>query len=482
MGFRRLLVPVLSFSSLVVACTGGSASSPSVLSSPSRSISTPVDPVPVLAAPDDAAGHFELVGSDPLFARGMNAGLAVDGGYAYVGSRTDGSPGHRHPGVLVVDVRDPRRPAVVGEIGPPHEATEGASSRELRVWRARHLLIVLNIRCSRDGHDCAELGSWSVDFYDIQGDLHAAPVFVSEYVPDAEPHEMFLWTDPDDPARAVLFLSAPTTAELLAIDISGAANGRFRLLASWDGGFTEAEAALHSLSVSQDGDRAYLAYLAAGFLVLDTSEVAAGTPHPELRQITPSDSRIVWDGHGAHSAIALPGRSLVLLTEEVYGGPMGGCPWGWIRFVDIRDPVHPRLVSGFGVAPWNDVEACSEIDPEVDARASFSSHDPTATEHLALVSWHAVGLVAIATDDPAAPALAAVFRPEPLGRVGTEDPELTSGSTKVATWSYPIVSDGLVYVVDIRNGLFIVRYEGPHAGEIDSRGFLEGNSNQTAAR
>jgi hypothetical protein len=139
-------------------------------------------------------------------------------------------------------------------------------------------------------------------------------------------------------------------------------------------------------------------------------------------------------------------------------------------------------VSGFGIEPWNDIESCSDVDPEVDSTASFSSHDPTATEHLALVSWHAVGLVAIATDDPEAPALAAAFRPEPLGHVSTEDPELTSGSTKVAMWSYPIVSDGLIYVVDIRNGLFILRYEGPHAGEIASRGFLEGNSNQTAAR
>jgi hypothetical protein len=441
-----------------------------------------VDPAPHLAAVDDASGSLELVGSDPLLARGMNAGLAVDGGYAYVGSRTDGSHGHRHPGVLVVDVRDPARPEVVGEIGRPHEGLEGSSSRELRVWRARSLLIVLNIRCDRESHDCVGPGSWSVEFYDIEGPRHARPAFVSDYVPRNEPHEMFLWIDPHDPARALLYLSAPTTAELLVIDISDAANGRFRELASWDGGFTDAQGALHSLSVSQSGDRAYLAYLTAGFLVLDTTEVAAGSRHPDLRQITSSEGRVVWDGHGAHSAIAIPGRPLVLLTEEVYGGSVGGCPWGWVRFVDISDPVAPRLVSGFGIAPWNDIETCSDVDPELNETASFSSHDPTATEHLAFVAWHAVGLVAILTDHPDAPALAAVFRPEPLGHVSTEDPELTSGSTKVATWSYPIISDGLIYVVDIRNGLFILRYEGPHAGEVSSRGFLEGNSDQGAAR
>jgi hypothetical protein len=44
-------------------------------------------------------------------------------------------------------------------------------------------------------------------------------------------------------------------------------------------------------------------------------------------------------------------------------------------------------------------------------------------------------------------------------------------------WSFPIVNDGLVYVVDIRNGLYVLRYTGPHAGEVAGLGFLEGNSN-----
>jgi hypothetical protein len=44
-------------------------------------------------------------------------------------------------------------------------------------------------------------------------------------------------------------------------------------------------------------------------------------------------------------------------------------------------------------------------------------------------------------------------------------------------WSFPIVSDGLIYVVDVRNGLYILRYTGPRAGELDRISFLEGNSN-----
>lgn len=52
-------------------------------------------------APDQRLpGTLRLVGHEPLFGRGMNTGLAVWHGYAYVGNRTDGSPGHPHAGVL----------------------------------------------------------------------------------------------------------------------------------------------------------------------------------------------------------------------------------------------------------------------------------------------------------------------------------------------------------------------------------------------
>ena len=80
------------------------------------------------------------------------------------------------------------------------------------------------------------------------------------------------------------------------------------------------------------------------------------------------------------------------------------------------------------------------------------------------------------TNDPARPEPLAEFVPEPLSSVATEDPGLTEGPDKVAMWSYPIVKDGLIYVVDVRNGLYVLRYKGPYAGELHVE-FLEGNSN-----
>src|SRR5688500_14227404 len=93
-------------------------------------------------APTPMPGKFEQIGHHPLMMRGMNAALAVYNGYAYVGNRTDGS--HLNPGVFVVDVRDPGKPAIVKEMGPPDEGLPTQSSRELRILPDQKLLLVLN--------------------------------------------------------------------------------------------------------------------------------------------------------------------------------------------------------------------------------------------------------------------------------------------------------------------------------------------------
>ena len=99
--------------------------------------------------------NLKLVGRSSLRARGMNAAPAMYKNFLYVGSRTDGSAGHERAGVLVVNIGNPRHPRVIGEIGPPHEGTPSQSSRELRVWPEKNLLIVMNFACSTFIHVCA---------------------------------------------------------------------------------------------------------------------------------------------------------------------------------------------------------------------------------------------------------------------------------------------------------------------------------------
>jgi hypothetical protein len=503
------------------------------------------------AAP--SASNVELVGHDPLFGRGMNAALAIYDHYVYVGNRTDGSSvcvgasglpsgtncPHPHPGILIVDVRNPAKPAVVGAIGPPDAGGIGVTTRELRVWPDKKLLIVMNFRCSSVIHACAKGTDkqfpFDIAFYDLT--IPTQPKFMSTYVPTSKagvqvkPHEMFLWVDPNDKDRGLLFLSTPTTSvdpalpNLIVADISQASRGGSVTEVAegnWNGMFPGTDRPdyplaskekgicgpygcnlfVHSVSVTADGTRAYLSMEAGQFLVLDTSSVAVASSNGKVISlnadlITQPSDRPVWEQTPAdpaavpdicktacpngHSAVQVPGRPYVVTTDEVYGtftDPSAGCPWGWEHFIDVRDAAHPKIVGEYKIA--QDMQPfCGSAgdDARTDQYTSYSSHNPTVLPDLAIATWHSGGLQVTDISDPSQPSQAGSYVPAPLAHVATEDPALGRGAGDVIFWSYPIIKDGLIYLIDVRNGLYIFRYTGPHADEVANVKFLEGNSN-----
>jgi hypothetical protein len=487
--------------------------------------------------------NFTLVGHNPLFGRGMNAAPALYQHFVYVGNRTDGSSRcglndprfavdpnscpHPHPGILVVDVADPSTPTVVGEMGPPHAGQVGITTRELRVWPQKKLLMVMTFRCSSVIHACPPGNDttfpFDIKFFDLSDPVH--PAFLSSYVPRSlagtlvKPHEMYLWVDPKDPDRALLWLSTPSTSvdparpNFMIVDISGVpSGGAVREVAegNWNQFFPGAanpanydfDLSLHSMTPSFAGTRTYLAYLRGGFGVLDTSKVAANqvpvgtveslnddllTPAPFPTWGTgPTCAGHTPAGCGeSHSAVPLPGRPFAITIDEVYGTftvASFGWPWGWARLWNVAQPRRPHILGEYKIL---ENTSAFENDPAHDAVTeqfrSYSSHNPTATRNIVLDSWHSGGEQAIDVSDPGHPVQAGWFSPTPLASVANEDPALSAGDdargNKVVIWSFPIVMDGLIYVVDIRNGLYILDYDGPHAGEVDGISFLEGNSN-----
>ena len=443
----------------------------------------------VVVAQGKAKGSFELLGHSSLNNRGMNAALAVHENYAYVGSRTDAKANNANgAGVMVVDVSKPKSPEVVGQIGPPHEANEGETSRELRVWRDEEILIVMNLgsNCASYLHGCSpRTVDDNLRFYDISGKNAASPKFLSEYKPSVNPHEMYLWQDPKRSGRALLYMSTPGGGtHLLVTDISNARKGKFVELAKqpFAVGDSGNDNRLHSLTVTPDGNRATFAYLEAGFYVADTSEFARGEKKPEAKIITDPKSAPRWAeavGPGAHSAVPLFGTDYTLVTDEVYGEALraldsGGCPWGWVRMIDHRNAEKPKVVAEYKL-PQNDPDFCTTDVPRPSS--SYSAHNPTVTPNLAFVTWHSGGLQAIDISNPKKPTQAAEFVPTPEPVVVQEDPALSAGQDKVVMWSFPVIQDGLIYVVDLRNGLYILEYKGRHAGEVSKVDFLEGNSN-----
>jgi hypothetical protein len=438
------------------------------------STSTASDPLPTESQPTPSTGFFELIGHSPLLNRGMNAGLAVYGNYAYVGSRTDGS--HANAGVFVLDISNPANPQVVYQVGPPAEGIIGQTSRELRVWHDQELLLVLHFDCEAGLHDCEQsFTPPNVSFYDISGANAAQPSLIATYTLPRTPHEFVLWDDPNVNGRALLYVSTPGSISdnLLVLDISQARSGLFQEVSSWSAPFGLSRGTLHSLGLSVDGRRAYLAYLRNGFMIVDTSELAANIPNPQIRLLTPPENWPQWSGPGPHSAVKLFGKPYALVTEEVYGT----CPWGWTSLIDITDESVPRIVAEYKLDPYNRIEHCAETTAERYRFTSFSSHNPTVTKNLAFITWHSGGLQAVSIENPLAPTQVAQFLPEPLPFVETEDPALSSGPDKVVMWSYPIIKDGLIYVVDVRNGFHILKYRGPFEDEVAQIHFLEGNSN-----
>jgi hypothetical protein len=446
-------------------------------------------------------GAFAQVGHEPLLHRGMNAAIAVHRDRAYIGSRTDGGhAGQPQGGLMVVDVSRPSKPKLANG---PLDARPGESTRELRVWRSQDVLIVLNTNCGVGPtlHHCTQPSISNIRFYDIAGRNASRPRLLHQF--DVDTHEFFLWEDPADPERALIFAgNASSTCAtrggapscpFSVWDISQVPEGKAPVtLYSGLHGYTRYPAApdpvqkptggLHSLTVSNDGSRAYWALLTGGFAIVDVSEFAEGAPFPQPRPITRNEDRPAWAGPGAHSAAKLWGRDWAWVSDEVYGtatAPDHGCPWGWARMIDISDPEAPT-VQGEYREPENDPASCDEWNPP---QTSYSAHNPTLTPHIAFSTWHSGGLEAISVEDPRRPYQLAEFKPEPLEQVLLEDPRLSSDpdtgrDEKVVMWSYPVIDDGLIYVVDLRNGLYILEYKGAFAKEVNGIRFLDGNSNQ----
>ena len=493
--------------------------------------------------------NFVLVGHNALFNRGMNAALAVvkkhGRTYVYIGNRTDGSSRcgagdprgvanpdgcpHVRPGILIVDATNPSNPTVAGEIpasaAVPNAVGQpvGVTSRELRIWPRKNLLIELAFRCSSVIHACPPGNDTTFPFYykfwNISDPLH--PQLISTHVTRSaaglavKPHEFYLWIDPNDANRALLWESTPSVSvdpnrpNFVVEDISDVpSGGAVRLVAqgNWNQFFPGAsdpanydfDLSLHSMTPTANGLRTYLAYLRGGFGILDTSKIARNQVPPGTVEnlnddlLTPVPF-LTWgtgphcDGHTAagcsesHSAVPIPGRPFALTVDEVYGTftvSSFGWPWGWVRLIDVRNPAAASIVGEYKLEQNSPAfQGSPGDDPATEQFTSYSSHNPTVLPDLAFDDWHSGGIQAIGIDNPSQPAQDGWFSPTPLSSVATEDPALSRGPNKVVMWSFPIIQNGLIYAVDIRNGLYILRYTGPHSGEVRNISFLEGNSN-----
>ena len=447
-----------------------------------------------VSAQNTKTGSLTQVGHEPLMDRGMNAAMAIQGDFAYIGSRTDG--GHvdengdpmPHGGIMVVDISDPSNPELQG---PPFDANAGESTRELRVWRSQDVLIVLNTNCGVGDalHHCTAPSISNFRFYDISGDNASDPQLLNQF--DVNTHEFFLWEDPNDPERALIFAGSAgsscgtsggsPTCPFSVWDISGVPDGDAPVtLFSGLHGFTRFPAQPltcagpdGSPALADDQQRRQQGVLrAADRRVRRGRRVRLREPRPDAAaaqdHAQPEPARVV--GAGSPQRGQAWGRDWAWVSDEVYGTATGsghGCPWGWARMIDISDPTAPTVEADYRL-PENQESSCDDWDP---AHTSYSAHNPTLTPHIAFTTWHSGGFQAVSIQNAHRPYQLAEFFPEPLDMVMLEDPRLsndpdTGRNEKVVMWSYPIVQDGLIYVIDLRNGLYVLRYKGAFENEV----------------
>jgi hypothetical protein len=262
-------------------------------------------------------------------------------------------------------------------------------------------------------------------------------------------------TDPKAPSLAAVFdLGADAARPFGAFDSSG--------------GY------LHSLSVSDDGTRAYMGTWDWGLYVADTSTLAAGSPGA----VVPVGAPATYLGN-VHGGVKVPGKPYAVLVQEGYAGVFtpgvatSGCPFGWLRMLDLSIENAPRLTGGEFKLRENDCDRATALN------GTFTSHNQTVFPNVALVPWYGGGLRAVDISNPKAPVEAGAFVPKPTFTPDYRDNRLyfrNDDRWTGAMWSYPVVQNGLIYIVDIDLGLFVLRYTGKHAKEVSRAVYVEGNS------
>jgi hypothetical protein len=432
-------------------------------------------PAPGGAAPVVAAQsryglikNFQQIGATTLGNRGVNSPVAVAGKCVYVGDRYDKN------GIAIVDVSNPRKPRQVGTIAPER----GSTQREIRADKSLGMLVVMM-------YSLGGIGSTTGNYlkvYDIRNCTRPTLLSTYDFGPRS-PHEFFLWKDPKKPGRALAYVTmAIYTPDLEVIDLTNksspalltvydttADNARPLNAFNSDGGY------LHSISVSDDGKKAYLGTWDFGMYVADTSLLADASPAPVIR---PAGAPVFYTGN-VHGAVKVPGKPYAVLVEEGYAGVYtdvveeSGCPFGWLRMADLTNEAAPTLTGAEYKLPENDCTRSRQLN------GTFTSHNQTVFPNVALLAYYGGGLRAVDISNPKSVSEAGAFVPKPTFEPDMRDSRLyfkNSERWTGAMWSYPVVQDGLIYVVDIDLGLFILRYTGPHAKEVSQAVFVEGNS------
>ena len=217
-------------------------------------------------------------------------------------------------GVNVMDMSDPSNPTLAARLLTPAMDTPHES---LVLSRERGLLAAVA------GNLTTNVGQ--IDIYDISNDCRQ-PELRSSTPMGFLGHESGLSAD-----GLTFYSASPAGQTLVAVDISNPALP----VPIWFGNYDS-----HGLSLSADGNRAYVAGTGSGLIILDTTEIQARVPNPNV----PVVARLQWKSMSIpQNAIPISIKGHPYLVEIDEFGAQSEVGAG--RIIDIADERSPRVVS-----------------------------------------------------------------------------------------------------------------------------------------
>jgi hypothetical protein len=228
-------------------------------------------------------------------------------------------------GVAVLDMTDPRNPVrtttlVTPAMQTPHESVNISVQRGI-------LAAVMGNPTQYPG---------GIDVYDISEDCRNPVPMAVAFPATPFGHESGMAPD-----GQTFYPTSIGTSHTTAVDISNPRLPR----PLWTGEYNT-----HGMSVSDDGNRGYLA-TGDGLVIIDLSEVQARKPDPQVREI----SRLTWSNITIPQVaipVTIDGKPYVVEVDE-YSSPEGGGGGvsghgdvvGAARVIDVSDETKPFVVS-----------------------------------------------------------------------------------------------------------------------------------------
>ena len=219
----------------------------------------------------------------------------------------------------------------------------------------------------------------------------------------------------------------------------------------------ESHRAAHHHSIIR-GDRAYAGWVDSGLVILDISDISSpqfvsqldfGTrstrPLPDSH-FRSSASLLHGAGSMTHSAVPIPGKELLVVTEEaVRDNCMEVKKSVWV--VDISDEKKPVVIGQFPVPEGDFCDRGGRFGPH---NVHEMRPGTFQSDSLIFLTYFNGGIRVVDISDPASPT-----------EVGHYVPEAPSGRATIQFNDVIVREDGTIFVTDrFAGGLYILEYAG----------------------